>query len=64
MLNKDRQIRFRVSTAEHAALQAVARAERRKLSETLRELIREGAQRRGLWPARAHPGTNGGKRDV
>lgn len=43
-------VRARCNQEERQALELVALAERRKPSEALRELIREAAQRRGLWP--------------
>jgi hypothetical protein len=43
----------RLVPTEKAALQAIAKAERRNVSETVRELIRSEAHRRGLWPG--HP---------
>jgi hypothetical protein len=43
----------RCSRVEREALEAIAAYERRKLSETMRELIREGAAKRGLWPPEA-----------
>jgi len=41
---------------ERRALLAIARQERRNVSETVRELIRSEAQRRGLWPDAAKRG--------
>ena len=40
----------RCSSDELQALLAIAEKERRHIAETLRELIREGAKARGLWP--------------
>jgi len=44
------EIRAKVNPSERAALELLAQHERRNLSETLRELIRDAAQRQGLWP--------------
>jgi len=49
-MNKIWEIRARCTPAEHAALVTMAQSERRKLSELLRECVRETAKRRGLWP--------------
>jgi len=43
-------IHVRCTTIERQALELVAQHERRNTSETLREIVREAAQRRGLWP--------------
>ncbi len=40
----------RLVPQEKRALLAIARQERRNVSETVRALIRAEAQRRGLWP--------------
>lgn len=51
-MNRNEYIHFRATVTERAMLQALAEYEGRKASETLREVIREAAERRGLWP---HP---------
>jgi len=43
-------VSLRANTAERAALLALARRERRTVSEFLRETIREQARAAGLWP--------------
>lgn len=40
----------RLSDEEQAAFIAIMHQERRRQSETLRELVRAEAERRGLWP--------------
>ena len=40
----------RLVPQEKRALLAIARQERRNVSEALRDLIRQEARRRGLWP--------------
>lgn len=49
-MNKSKMVRVRVSPLEKAALAAIAGHEGRKPTEALRELIREAARQRGLWP--------------
>ena len=49
-MRKTESLQVRCTPLERKALEAVAQAEGRKMSEMLRELIREGAQKRGLWP--------------
>lgn len=44
-------VHARLSDAEKKALGELVRIERRSQSEMLRELVREAAQERGLWPA-------------
>lgn len=56
-MNRDLRAGFRLSVEERAALLAIARAERRRPSEALREMIRTEAKRRGLWP----PSDNGAR---
>ena len=43
-------ISFRASLDERQALLLIAREERRRPSEAMRELVRAEAKRRGLWP--------------
>ena len=43
-------IRARVTPTERQALALIAQEEDRRVSETLRELVRREAARRGLWP--------------
>ena len=43
-------IQARASRDEFEALQAIARRQRRRPSEALRELVREKAKQLGLWP--------------
>jgi len=47
---KTEEVRARVTITEKAALAAIAEKEILNLSEAVRTLVREGAQRRGLWP--------------
>lgn len=47
---KSEAVFARLIPTEKRVLLAIARAERRNVSETLRELIRAEAKRRGLWP--------------
>lgn len=54
-MNRDYRAGVRLLPEEREALLALARAERRRPSELLRELIRDGAKKRGLWP----PSTDG-----
>lgn len=49
-MTRGESVRVRINTAEKLALQAVARAERRNMSEVVRDAIRERAQRLGVWP--------------
>ena len=57
-MNKTVAVQIRMTPIDKAAIQAVARFEQRKTSEMLRELVRQAAQERGLWPpkATAHEG--------
>jgi len=48
--NKICEVRAKVNPSEKVALELLAQRERRNLSETIRELIREAAAREGLWP--------------
>jgi hypothetical protein len=48
-MNRTAIIQARCLPEERTALAAIAKQERRKLSEALRELVRAEAQRRGLW---------------
>lgn len=50
MENRTDVVRVRCRPEERKALELVALMERRNLSEMLRELVREGARERGLWP--------------
>ncbi|GEM_PF-3376411 len=47
--NREGHINFRVSEKERKLLEIMAERENRDKSEMLRELIREGAARRGLF---------------
>jgi len=49
-ITKTAAISARALPAERAALDAIARQERRRPSDVVRNLIRAEAQRRGLWP--------------
>jgi len=49
-LTRTRKIVARASDTEYLALHAIARRQGRKVSEALRELIREKAKQLGLWP--------------
>lgn len=49
-MNRTEHLHFKVNNIEREAVETMCRAEGRKLSELLRELVREGATRRGLWP--------------
>jgi hypothetical protein len=40
----------RLGGDERAALQSLAALERRSQGDTLRQMIREAAERRGIWP--------------
>lgn len=50
-MNRTMTVRARVNQSERAALLHMAARENRGLSEMLREVIREAARRRNLWPA-------------
>jgi hypothetical protein len=50
-MNKTRRIAIRLTPLELESLNRIAQVEQRKPSEALREIIREAAQRRGIWPA-------------
>lgn len=43
---------YRCTETERAALEMMARAEDRTSSEMLRELVRQAARERGLWPGK------------
>jgi len=43
-----------LSDQERTALERLAKVEGRHLSETMRELVRAEAKRRGLWPDAEH----------
>jgi hypothetical protein len=49
-MNKTRMVQVRITPVERQALERMARIEARKVSETVRQIIRESAQRRGCWP--------------
>ena len=49
-MNRSETVKARVMPEEKRALLQIAKADRRRPSEALRELIRQDAQRRGLWP--------------
>ena len=49
-MNRSEFVKARVMPEEKRALLQIAKADRRRPSEALRELIRQDAQRRGLWP--------------
>ena len=48
-MRKTQELRVMVTRCEHAALREIAKQEGLKLSETLRQVIREEAKRRCLW---------------
>ena len=48
---RDIQVRLRVNAAEHSALAMLAKIERRKPSEMLRETLRREAVKAGVWLA-------------
>jgi hypothetical protein len=48
-LNRSGLLHFKASAIERLAVERMCQAEGRKLSEMLRELVREGAAKRGLW---------------
>ena len=48
-MNKTRTARAKVTPVERRALEIVAEQDGLKISELLRELIRQEAQRRGVW---------------
>lgn len=50
MQEKSELLQARVRPDEKRVFVALCRHERRNQSEMLRELLREGAERRGLWP--------------
>ena len=43
-------IHFRASEAERVALERLCQYEQMTISDALRLVLREGAQRRGVWP--------------
>jgi len=47
---KSCEIRAKLNPTERNLLALIARREVLNLSETIRTLIREGAEKRGLWP--------------
>lgn len=49
-MNKDERLAIRMTEGERQALQKAALMELRNESEMARELLREGLQRRGVWP--------------
>ena len=49
-MTKDETIRARCTAIEKKALELIAKTEYRKASEALREIVREAATARGLWP--------------
>ena len=49
-MNRSEMVSVRVLPEEKRALVRIARQERRKPSELLREMIREAAKERDLWP--------------
>ncbi len=52
-----KMVTFVVNVHEYALLVSLAQAENRSVSETLREMVREAAERRGL--AQPEPGGQG-----
>jgi hypothetical protein len=50
-MSKLAQITFNVLPTHKAAIEQIARAEGEPVSVVLRQLIREAARERGLWPA-------------
>ena len=46
----DNVLRVRCSDNEYKALRTIAQSEDRSASEQLRELVRQEAERRGIWP--------------
>jgi len=61
-MTKDASVRVRINPAEKLALRAVARVERRNMSEVIRDAIRERARRLGLWPPPATSETEEARR--
>jgi len=51
-VERTKMIGARVNETERRALIALARLERRTPSETIRELVRQAAHERGVWPVR------------
>ena len=51
-MERTKMIGARVNETERRALIALARLERRTPSETIRELVRQAAHERGVWPVR------------
>lgn len=49
-MNKDERVAIRMTEPEREALRRAALMELRNESEMARELMREGLQRRGVWP--------------
>lgn len=47
---KDEIIRFRAYASESMALEKICAIEGRSKADVMRDLVREGAARRGLWP--------------
>ena len=56
-MNKSTVIRARATPAEKAALALAAQQDGLRVSEALRAMVREAAQRRGLWSAALEMGT-------
>jgi len=52
-MKKTDWMKLRATPIERAALEAIARQEARKPAEMLRELVRQEALRRGVWPMQA-----------
>jgi uncharacterized protein (DUF1778 family) len=52
MIERTERVSARTHPDEKRALAKLARIERRTPSDVLRQLIREEAKRRGLWPPR------------
>jgi hypothetical protein len=59
-VTRDQSVTVRCTTRERRALCAIADVEGRKLSEVIRELVRERAQRLGVWPSQAPEGVGKG----
>ena len=55
MNGKTEIMRARCTPAEYQALVALAQHEQRGLSEMLREVVRQVAKQRGLWPLAVQP---------
>jgi len=53
-MERDKVIGVRVCPDERKALEAIAKQDRRNISEMLRELVRQEAERRGLWPPKGY----------